>query len=217
MEDQALSVARAAAGLLPEIKGPVRLTSTETFGASFIAPRLRHFATRFPGIQIELMTDNSNLSLARRDADVAIRHGRPPSSQVVARRLAGIAYNLYAARSLLRAQTAGRLGYIGYDDANAYRPEAEHFARLLPDARIVLRTNSLQVRMSAARAGLGAALLPRFAAQDMPDLVRVDPAEPPLVRDLWLLVHNDLKDVPRIRQCTNFIQEIVEEERDRLG
>ena len=48
-------------------------------------------------------------------------------------------------------------------------------------------------------------MLPHFMAARRPGMVRILAAEINLIRDWWLVVHQDLQAVPRIRAMTDFI------------
>jgi DNA-binding transcriptional LysR family regulator len=65
---------------------------------------------------------------------------------------------------------------------------------------------------SAVRAGLGAAVLPFFVTGADPDLVCVQrDGVPP--RDLWLVVHEDVRRSPRVRAVMDVLIEILGRER----
>ena len=55
VEDAVLALERAAAAQDERLEGPVRVTSPETFGVSYLAPRLAGFGLSHPGVAIELM------------------------------------------------------------------------------------------------------------------------------------------------------------------
>lgn len=50
-----------------------------------------------------------------------------------------------------------------------------------------------------ARAGCGVAMLPDIVAANHPPLVPADPEAAPFVREIWLVVHSDMKDAPAVR------------------
>ncbi|HZU62381.1 MAG TPA: LysR substrate-binding domain-containing protein, partial [Novosphingobium sp.] len=77
--------------------------------------------------------------------------------------------------------------------------EPKWLARLLPRARPALRTNNRDVQLEAARAGLGLACLPCYTADAASDLQRVASAGFAPPRTVWLGVHADLRQMPRIR------------------
>jgi DNA-binding transcriptional LysR family regulator len=110
---------------------------------------------------------------------------------LIARRLATIAYGLFARSQECEA-------WIGYDEGLADLPEAVWLARHGGGRRIAFRSNSVQAQLAAAKAGFGAALLPVWLVAGETDLVALPMAEP-LTREVWLVLHRDMKDVPRVR------------------
>jgi DNA-binding transcriptional LysR family regulator len=73
MEAAANAIQRQLAGKERRLEGRVRVTSTEAMGACLLAAPLAELAARHPGLTIELVPDPRALSLARREADIAIR------------------------------------------------------------------------------------------------------------------------------------------------
>ena len=209
MDERAQSILRRA-GRDGGLTGTVRLTATEIVGERFLVPRLAAFRHAHPGIDLEVMTDHRTLSLARREADVAIRLARPEAGELVTRRLASIAYGLYAAADATDA-------VIGYDDSLAHVPEMRWLARHAAGCRVAFRSNSLAAQLSAARAGFGRALLPRWLAEAEPGLVPVAPPAPLPEREAWLVVHRDLKDVPRVHALIDHVVAVFAAERPLLA
>ncbi len=178
------------------LTGSVRLTVTETLGARFLVSRLAAFHRAHPGVTLEVMTDHRTVSLARREADLAIRLARPEQGELVTRRLATLTYGLYAA---LGIPSSAAEAVIAYDDSLAHLPEMRWLARHAAGCRVALRSNSLSVQLAAARAGFGRVLLPCWLAETEPELAPVELPAPPPERDVWLVAHRDLKDAPRVR------------------
>src|SRR5689334_4799791 len=73
VEEAVLALERGAHAQHDSLEGSVRITSGETFGACYLAPRLVSFGRRHPGLTIELVTGGVVLDLARREADIAVR------------------------------------------------------------------------------------------------------------------------------------------------
>lgn len=82
---------------------------------------------------------------------------------------------------------------------------------------MALRVNSALAQIAAARAGFGKALLPHWFAEDAGGLVAVPTPAPPPEREAWLLVHRDLKGVPRVRAVIDAVVAAFEAEQERLG
>jgi DNA-binding transcriptional LysR family regulator len=210
MEERAQGILRRA-GQEAGLTGTVRLTAPEPVAERFLIPRLAPLHRRHPGIALEVVSDPRSLSLAKREADLAVRIARPQEGELVTRRLASLAYGVYA------APDGDTSGWVGLDDSLAHLPEAQWLARHAAGARLVLRANTLTGQLAAARAGFGKALLPRWFADKEGGLIALPPPAPPPVREAWLVVHPDLKDVPRVRAVIDAVVAAFEEEQERLG
>lgn len=210
MDERALAILRRA-GQEAGLTGTVRLTATEGLVERFLIPRLVEFHHRHPGIDLEVLSDPRSLSLAKREADVAVRLARPQAGELVTRRLATMTYGVYMAPG------GDASAWVGFDDSFAHLPEARWLARHAAGTRVVLRANALLAQLAAVRAGFGKAVLPRWFAEEEGGLVAVPPPAPPPVREAWLVVHPDLKDVPRVRALIDAVVAAFDAEQERLG
>ena len=101
MDTAALSVLRRL-DASAELQGLVRLTAGRTLSDSFLIDRLGPFHQRYPAVDLELIGEARIMSLARREADIALRFGTLKDSDLMARRLATIAFGLYASPAYAR-------------------------------------------------------------------------------------------------------------------
>ncbi len=191
------------------LTGTVRLTMTQALADRFVIPRLGPLRAAHPRLDLEVIADNRTLSLARREADLAIRLARPQRGDLVGRRLATLGYGLYAAPDAPDA-------LIAYDESMAELPEALWLDRHGGGRRVAFRSNSVQGQLAAAVAGFGIAFLPCLLADGMPGLERHPLPGPPLTREAWLLVHRDRRDVPRVRAVIGHLVAVFSAERTRL-
>ena len=76
--------------------GAIRLTTTVSFGSTWLARQLGDFLDLYPDISVHLMLTDADLDLAKREADVAIRFHRPFQNELMQRPLAGIRHHLVA-------------------------------------------------------------------------------------------------------------------------
>lgn len=217
MEAEALGVERDIEGADQRLEGVVRLTATEMLVTRFIAPHLPRFAARHPAITLALWCTNAVVSLARREADIALRLARPREPDVVSRQLAAIELALYASRGYLddhgapadaEASLAGH-AVIGFASTPPFRVENAWFDPRAEGARVVLRSDSVSSIYAATAAGLGIALLPRAVADQDPALVRIATSTSPAPRVIWQTLHKDLRGSARIRAVTDFLGEIL--------
>jgi DNA-binding transcriptional LysR family regulator len=75
----------------------------------------------------------------------------------------------------------------------------------LDEARIALRCDNPLIQLQAAANGIGIAELACFLGDDGADLVRIWPGEPPTLRSVWLVLHEDLRRSARIRVVSSMI------------
>jgi DNA-binding transcriptional LysR family regulator len=217
MDEAALSVLRRLdAGT--ELSGLVRLTVGRVLAEHFVIDRLRTFHDRYPAIDLEVIGGSRVVSLARREADVALRYGSPKDSELVTRRVATITFGLYASPAYRDKLKAGDTpAFIGFDEASDFIAEAAWLARRFGERRFSFRTNSQTTQAAAARAGYGVALLPRYVAADDQKLVQVLPGERLPERDVWLVIRRDLTKVPRVRAVTDHLFDVFRRDRRLLA
>ncbi|MFZ5439819.1 MAG: LysR family transcriptional regulator [Myxococcota bacterium] len=208
-EEAMLALERAAHSHQEGLEGPVRVTSPETFGVCYLAPRLATFGRAHPGLSIELLPSGDVLDLGRRQAELAVRFFRSQQQDLVVRRVGEMGYALYGSRQYLSAhplRAPGELRHHRILGAPGTRAlEAVWLKRLCAELPAPSFTSELSIALlGAVRAHAGVAVLPRYLGDPEPSLVRVhmpdEPKEP-----LWLTVHRDLKDTPRVRVLLDFL------------
>ncbi|CAN5412152.1 LysR family transcriptional regulator [soil metagenome] len=223
MEDEALSAERAISGEDDRLQGLVRVTSVETFAAIILTPALARLAELHPTISIELITDVRALSLARREADIAIRLAPFEQHEAVVRRIADMSFGLYASAAYVERSGAPDWSEHGaghrsitVQDSLAGLPEAQWLQGLAPLAASALSANSRQVQLEACVRGMGLACLPRYLGDMTPSLQRLPtPTQPPR-RGVWIGVHQDMRETPRIRVVLDMLADEIRTAGDRL-
>lgn len=217
MEGLAVGVRDAVGGTAATVEGSVRVGSPEGFGSYFLAPRIGRLAERHPALNIQLVAGPTVFSLAKRDADIAVAVSRPPSGRLIVSKLIDYDLALYAAPSYLAAQARidrvtdlGGHRFVSYISDLLYFPELDFLKDVAPDGCTALESSNLVAQLKATLAGAGLCVLPAFLASEEPGLVRVLPDEVRLTRSLWLIVHEDLKSLARIKAVLRFIKEEVE-------
>ncbi len=182
--------------------GSVRLTTIRSFADGFLVSRLGDFARQYPGIDLQVITESRNLSLDRREVDLALRFGRPQSGGFLARQIASLDFRFYATAEV-KADRHARL--VAFDEAGSNLPEAQFLQRAAPDHAVAFRSNSQTAQAAGAAAGIGIALLPCYLARQFPILASIDIGEGHLRRDIWLLVRKDQRQLPRIKAAADYL------------
>jgi DNA-binding transcriptional LysR family regulator len=201
MELESLAVQRAASAGQSGISGEVDVSAPPVMTAALIAPRLPQLRGKYPDLHIRLDADTRNVSLVRREADIAIRLSRPVDEELVVRKIAKVTFSLYVAR----ARDAADRSCIAYDVSMDDTPQQLWLLAQLGDAPIVLRSNDLAVQAAAVAAGVGIAVLPDFMGGADQRLMRLPHTGAALEREVWIAVHNDLRHAPRIQAVMAFL------------
>jgi DNA-binding transcriptional LysR family regulator len=213
MEDEALAIARELSGDEGKLTGTVRVTAPDAFGARVITPLLAEFVRRYPEIELELVADNRALSLSKREADLAVRVGKPSEPSLIVRRLAAFAQAIYASKRYVAERGKPRgLDFDGHDFVDLEPPsarEAVWVAQHARRARVVFTSNATLSQLAAVQEGLGLGVLPCYLGDTDPNLVRVCPPIAAVSRELWLVLHRDLQHAARIRACAEFLVEAL--------
>lgn len=203
MRDRVHELERRLVGQDLRLTGNVRVTTTDTLAQAVIPPILAEIALGHPGVQLELTTTTALLSLTKRDADLAVRPTAKPPPNLVGRRVAPVAFALYAAPSYLARVPAkrelARHTWLGPDDSLATTTIARWMARTVPAEQIALRVDTLTALAHAATAGIGVVALPCYLGDSLAALRRVRGVVPEMASELWVLTHEDLRGTARIR------------------
>jgi DNA-binding transcriptional LysR family regulator len=216
MERAAESVHRRSAGLTDTARGTVRLSAGEAMTA-FIARHLPRLRRNLQCVEFELTASHMLANLSRREADLLIREQVPDLASIVTRRLGCVAYAVYRHPSLAVDDTTPdalrRMPWIGFDEDHAYMPGQSWMRELLAGARPSIRTNNWLVVREAVRGGAGLAVLPCYLGDEDTALRRVGPVLEEVAADQWLLVHRDLRVLPRVRAVMDALVQLFQEER----
>lgn len=209
MEEEALALERDLAGAEATLEGVLRVTCSEWFGVTVLPPALAQFARLHPRVVVELLTDARLYSLPRREADLAFRIAPFDEPEVISRRLMRIPYAVYA-REGAPPPTPGdgaESSLLVMDAAFGGMPDVAWIQRMLPNARIVSRSNNREVQARLCALGAGIAVLPCPLGDATPGIARVDLGEAPPGRDTWVGYHRDMRRMRRLRALLDLVVE----------
>ncbi len=208
MAASAVAVERLARLAKAAPAATVRVSAPPAAAAYVIAPRLAAFRRAQPTIAIALSAASGAAALDRGEADIAVRMGRPAQPGLIARRVGCARFALYASPQVART-ARDAWSFIGFDATLDHVTSQRWLRTLAGDRPLAFRASDLFSQAEAARAGLGAVVLPRFMGDGDPALVelRVDP--PPPTQDYWLVSYPDLASASATRATMAFLAETI--------
>jgi DNA-binding transcriptional LysR family regulator len=224
IEAAALS-AQESADVGHALGGRLRVSIPEGF-ASLISRELHTFHQRYPQVMIDFVIATSgrgHLSPSKREAEIDLTAVRPSRGPVTVRRLVSPTTQLFASKAYLEkhgtiaslADLADRT-LIGHIDELLLAPELNYLAEIGVMAEPILHSSSILVQYNLTVSGAGIAMLPNFIAAQCPDLQVLLPEDIRLVRHLWMVTHQDMRRIPRVRAFTSWLLEIVEAKQSLL-
>jgi DNA-binding transcriptional LysR family regulator len=216
MERLALGAGETVGGSAASVDGVVRIGSPEGFGSYFLAPRIAGLQDRYPQLVVQLVAASAIFSLSRRDADLVISVSRPPAGRLKVSKLTDYDLGLYAAPAyvdsaapIASAADLSRHRFVSYIGDLLNFPELDMLQQVAAGGTTSIESSNLVAQLRATLAGAGLCVLPAFLAREEPGLVRVLPDEIRLTRSLWLIVHQDLADLARVKAVVRFIKDEV--------
>lgn len=191
--------------------GKVRLATTDTLLSCLINPIVSEFVSANPGIQLEVTTGNEVLSLSRRDTDIALRPTNEPQETLVGRRIGMIESAIYASADYIDnhppfdPENPEAEAWVVPDDSFSHLATNRWYRKHLKDTQPVIRCNSLYAMYSLICSGSGVGVIPCYMGDSTAGLKRLSAPLEGEGTDLWLLTHQDLRQMARVRMVLEFL------------
>lgn len=210
-------------------EGPLRITTTVTFGSAWLSSRMNVFHTRCPDISVSLrLVDNVELDLLKGEADVAIRFQPQTQPRLVQRYLMTMRYHVFASQEYLdRHGTPKTASELDRHEIIVY---GEDTAAPITDINWLLRAgmsaegprapalcvNSVYGIYRAVRSGLGIAALPYYLSEEGPNLVEILPELNGPTFDVFYVYPEELRHSKRVAMVRDFLVAEAEEYKARI-
>ncbi|NKB56664.1 MAG: LysR family transcriptional regulator [Alphaproteobacteria bacterium] len=223
MEHAAETLERRQATLADQVSGTVRLSVFET-PAQFLTEHLSEVRKKLPEIEIELSMAHVNANLSKREADLVVRSCLPDSPELIARKLGTLSYAVYGAMSYIENNPSARgqsryteCTWVSFDDDHTYFPGHAWLREQLGKRAPAVRVNNGLILHEAVRKGAGLGVLPCFAGDPDPQLVRLTPPVNGIESDLHIIVHPDLRQLPNVRAVMDEVIRLFKQETATLS
>ncbi|HKP64516.1 MAG TPA: LysR family transcriptional regulator [Polyangiales bacterium] len=213
MEEQSIALQRKVIARDDSLQGSVRVATVDDLAIAVLSPILRDYRKLHPKVSIEVDIRTSFMDLTRHQADVALRFGaKPLDRDIIAKPISRVGIALYASRSYLKEHGRPmcledlREHTIVRGDVQVSGFAIEKvFDRYADPSRLAFRSNSFLARLAAIREGMGIGWLGCYMGEREKSLERLPLRFADAARQLWLLVHHDLRRNARVR---SFVQHV---------
>ena len=221
MEREMLAIELSLEAHSSALVGEVCISATEGTGTEWLTPVLHDFHQLYPQIIIKVQIESRAVDLLHREADLALRLGRPTQPSLIARHLVDIGFGLYASPEYLAKRgtptTIEELSdhdMVGLDVMHSRITVEKAFPtdERLPGNYVYL-TNSPTAQLAAVEAGFGIGVMSRRWVSMRGGLTSLLPDYTAAKVELWLVSHEELRYSARIRAVSDFIAERLEADR----
>ena len=164
---------------------------------SVLMPMFARFSAKYPEIELHVQVSNKYVSLAERQADVAIRQTNTPHETLVGTLLSKVASAVYGERNYVASLRSGATPkWVGVECC-AFHQSLTNAA--CPNRDYNFFVDDTLLTLAALREGMGLAYLPCFMGDNDAQLLRYLAPEPRHDVGLWLLYHPNLRRTKRVR------------------
>jgi len=214
MAEAASQFSRLASGSHISLEGNIRLSANEVIGLYYLPAIITAFGQRDPKVNVELDISNSETSLSKRDADIALRMFRPSQAELVARRLPDITLRVVASEKYLQAhpepanpEELAQHNLIGFDRDIQFVDAIKSLGWPVEEKDFNSRTDFLPLQIELARTGAGISVTHEHLIQKFPELKMILPDLHLPKLPFWLVCHADVQHNRRIRVLMDFLAE----------
>jgi len=186
MGDAASRVSLTASGQSQSVEGQVCITATDLMAMYFLPGALKRLRDMAPGIDVEVVASNDVRDLRRREADIAIRHGRPQTPEDLTDAV-----------------------FIGFDQSDELPVRLRELGLNLTQDDFKLISESDAVAWEMVKQGLGIGFMARDIAERTPGVEPVLPDLPPMFFPIWLATHRELHTSRRIRLVFDLLADVL--------
>ena len=206
MGDAASRLSLTASGQSQRIEGRVCITATDVMSMYLLPDALKRLREVAPGIEVEVVASNDVRDLRRREADIAIRHGRPEQPDLIAKLLRETSVHLYASSDYLdqhgRPTSPSDLSeavFIGFDQSDRLLTRLNEIGLTLTKNNFKLISESGAVAWELVKQGLGIGLMVKEVGDRTAGVECILPDLDPITVPIWLVTHRELHTSRRIR------------------
>ncbi|HEY7228965.1 MAG TPA: LysR family transcriptional regulator [Pseudolabrys sp.] len=215
VEDAAVAFERHVSASSKEPRGTVKVTCPAAVGARLMRSRLiEKLRTRHPALRVEFAMSDMTLDLAKGEADIAIRAKTPTDNALFGRKIADsqwavYASHLYVARhgSVRRAADINDHAVVMFSGELRDHQSVRWLKSVAPKATVAAHGSNLTALLMAAKSAAGLAPMPLIVGEYEKDLVRVFGPVPQMATPFYLLMHQDMRQTPRVRAVFDFVIE----------
>jgi DNA-binding transcriptional LysR family regulator len=216
IESEMLRIQAQVSGSDVAISGTVRVGAPDGFGTFILARHLGAFMDQHPGLTVQLVPLPRAFSLAKREADIAVTIEPPVEGKLSIKKLTDYRLSLFASRTymekngpILTLEQLNTHRIVTYVRDLLFSDALNYLGELKLDPERRFECAGMIGQIEAVRAGAGVGILHDYVVEGDADFVRVMP-EHGIERSYWIVTHEDVRDVARVRLVHDFMVDLAQ-------
>ena len=188
----------------PQHKSRV-VISAGTWTACHLASNFDHLSVPGDTFQMVLVSTEERLKIGYREIDPGLRNAPPTEFNLASQRLRHVEYAVFAARNVREP-----LPWVTLVPENPTTPTARWMSsqNLQP---IAASCSDPRTMLDLVQAGVGKSVFPIFIAECCPGLAQIGPIIPELSSEQWLVMHDETRHLPHVRQVIRRLVDLYAE------
>lgn len=223
METEAMNIREIFSSKDVNLTGKVRISVPEGLGIEIFTKYLNSFFKIHKELEIELVADSKFRNLTSKEVDISIGLSKPRSNKLKSWKLSNYKIQLYGSKSYIKENQSidhvsdlSNHKFVSYIDDMIEFPELKYLQDTIANAKTVFRSNNLQAQLNAVKQGVGIAFLHSFIAKNEKELDVILKEKINLTREYWIIIHEDLMNLKRIKVALGFIINVFDNEKSNI-
>jgi DNA-binding transcriptional LysR family regulator len=203
---------RTASQAHPAQPTTLRITASQMIGGEVLPEILARYQAQHPLVTLDLMLNNRQDDLLRREADIAVRMVRPSQQALLARKLGRVDVGLFAHQRYVQLRGLPRSladlaqhALLGPDQDPFLAQLARQHGLSIDRSQFTFRCDNDLALQAALRAGLGIGGSQIGIAAKYPELVPVLADQLTFSLDMWLVTHGDLRQDKHVMSLYRYL------------
>lgn len=178
--------------------GELTVAAINNMASTILLPVFADFSKEHPNIKLHVQVSNTYVSLAERQADIAIRLTNTPVETLIGTRLTTVASAVYGSKKYICEvrETNAEPKWLGIECCAFHRLWTNEAC---PDHDHTFYVDDTLLTLAALKQDLGLAYLPCFMGDSAAELERYHPPDSSHDLGLWLLYHPELRGHKRVQ------------------
>lgn len=209
MQSKAFEIERVLKSSRNDKQREIAVSAPPVLARHLLAPHLQDLSKRLGAPKITILSEPHLASLARMEADLALRLTRGTDDGEIVKKVGRMNFAMYAHTSYPKIDHPAEWEFIGY---TRRQPDFEHkrwLYKTIANRRVVCEVTDLSNQYEAACSGIGVAGLPRFIGDGDSRLLRLTTEQTMLELGIWLALHPDRRKDVLVRHTMNAIVEVL--------